>query len=176
MACVESQSSWEMGVLTCGQETIKEILFQELPFGHMLVTSQRLSQSLCRHQKQQQLAFTQVAQYHSPHPVILTALATHQHQRRSTSPWKPSKKNPGATGSDAGDTVGAEQSSVSVLDQLPGGKEVSKQCCVTAVSKPSSLGCTLSQLSQAVLCIADLLRLPGKCLYILHLVYYLHIQ
>lgn len=62
----------------------------------------------------------------------LSALATQQHQRRSISPWKPSKKNPAAPGSDVGDTVGAEQSSESVLDQLPGGKEASEQRCVTA--------------------------------------------
>lgn len=71
-----------------------------------------------------------MAKHHSPHPVFLSALAN-QHQR-STFPWQPSKKNPGATGSDVGDAEGADQSSESVLDKLPGGTEARKQCCVTA--------------------------------------------
>lgn len=42
-----------------------------------------------------------------------------QGQIWSTFGWKHSKKNPGATGSDMGDTVGGDLSSESVLDQLP---------------------------------------------------------
>jgi len=71
-----------------------------------------------------------VARYRSPHPVFLSALANYQPQR-STNPWQFSKKNPGATGSDVGDAVGADQYSKSVLDQLAGGTEAHKQCSVT---------------------------------------------
>lgn len=80
------------------------------------------------------------------------------------SPWKPSKKNPAAIGSDVGDTVGAEQSSESVLDQLPGGKEASEQCLVTACHQTQFYGAHSffqSEMKQFC-CIADLLCLPGK--------------
>lgn len=79
------------------------------------------------------------------------------------SPWKPSKKNTAATGSDVGDTVGAEYSSESVLDQLPEGKEASEQCRVTACHRTQFSGAHsfYSKMKQ-ICCIADLLCLPGK--------------
>lgn len=46
-------------------------------------------------------------------------LQTDQGEIWSTFGWKHSKKNPGATGSNMGDTVGGDLSSESVLHQLP---------------------------------------------------------
>ena len=61
---------------------------------------------------------------HGPLPLHLQLwsyqpLQTDQGEIWSTFGWKHSKKNPGATGSDMGDTVGGDLSSESVLDQLP---------------------------------------------------------